>query len=1130
MPVKLNSEQQAVVQSDASRIVVSAGAGSGKTRTLVERFVDRVLRMESQEIERPLQRILLITFTEKAAGELVERVRARLLDAGRPDLAREVDDSWISTIHGFCNRIVRRHALELGVDPAFTVLAETESGLARTRSFEAAAVSLLDDPDVAELIESCNLAILRDSVLSGHDTVRSKGLQVTDVAPTAPGDIKRALRALVEATGRLLPEYRSVAATDTALDNIATFELRAALAAEALGLLGDGVDDRDPAVRGALVAIADTKTGKRGSERAQEIIAELGDAAWNVHVALLDCCAARWSAAWIRLLGAFDEAYTGEKDHAGAVDFEDMQLLTRRLWIQRPEAAARYAGQFIEVMIDEFQDTNRLQVEATEPVIGERACYVGDVQQSIYGFRDADVTLLRDLFAGAQGDGSGEACRLTVNYRTHPAILSAINRMFADPIFTGQAYQHLAHDAPHPSAVDWPADRPRVEVIVADKTSCDSGTWRDVEASALADRLREIVDAGWAKAGDIVVLIRAATKMGVYAAALKSRGFDVLAPAAGGLYNTREVADVRALLKVLVNPGDTEGIVGLLAGGFGGVSDDGLVSIMSRKDGPWAAMGAADALPLSPADTHRVRLIHTTLERLRELQGRIRLADAILHAAGVLGAGGGLLEEPSGWANVQKVARLAADFEMRTPADPGACLEYLAQRELYVKKEAVGVTAVEGADAVRIMTVHAAKGLEFPVVAVADLGHAGVNCSDLVVLAESRGATVAALQGPKELRCGSGDGSTAWRQAVSATSATDREEENRVFYVACTRAEQALVLAGSCDPAKLPADGTMIQRVLSVIGLDGTEDTAVTVVDGSGAGERVEACGETPDPGHSASFTKSVIEGEQEQGGERPADPLPTPVDLAPPREMSYTAFALYESCAYRFFAERMLGVGTVEPPRDEDPLAFGSALHAAMELLSDGEQLDDDRLRALAKACRLTERHIGRLRTAVDAVAGSGVRHCAERGRPEVDFAVCVSDVVVRGSMDLLVQDGDLATVLDYKSGSTWDAEEGRYRAQAEVYAFALLSGGVDRVEVRFVHVEAGCEQEVFRFTHEDRSAIQARLESALARMRAGEFPRLGAFHERYCADCPVSGSLCPVVHPGRRSGGRGDRRPAAR
>lgn len=1122
MPTQLNDAQRSVITSEASRIVVSAGAGSGKTRTLVERFVDRVLRFEAEGLDDVMRRILLITFTEKAAGELVERVRSRLLEQERPDLAREVDDSWISTIHGFCNRIVRRHALELGVDPGFAVFGETDAGLARTEAFESAAVSLMTDPDVAELLETWSVEDLRSSVLSGYDTVRSRGRLATDVHAAPPGDVAHALRVLIDETHRLLPEYRDQGQSATVLENTAVFERREALAGIMLASLATAGDLREPALAAATEELLGSKAARRGSDRAKEITEALNECLAGVRAAILDCRAAANSRGWLELLRAFDERYTHAKDVAGALDFEDMQLLTRRLWIQRPEAAQRYARQFVEVMIDEFQDTNQLQVEATGPVIGTRACYVGDVQQSIYGFRDADVTLLRDRFDAAVGDPDSQACRLTVNYRTHPDVLGAINEVFSDDVFSGQRHQSLDHDADLVRPDLWPQDRPRVEVIVADKSLCESGTWRDLEASALAGRLRSMVDQGLAEPGEIVVLTRAATTMGVYAAALEAQGFEVLAPAAGGLYGTREAADLRALLRVLANPLDTEGVLCLLAGGLGGLSDDALLAILGTRDGegPWEMLGQASHLGLSAADTRRAALIHATVERLRAAQGHIRLADAILHAAAALGREGGLLGEATGWPNVQKVARLAAEFELSTPADPAAFLEYLSLREQFVKKEAVGVTASEGMDAVRLMTVHAAKGLEFPVVVVADLGHAGTHRTADVLLVPDREGLVAAVRGPKELRGDSGDGSAAWRAAAAAESETDRDEENRVFYVACTRAQRALLLTGACDFTKDPGDATMIERLLAVVG-QGSDRIAVDIVEPSVS----EADEESP----AADVSGPEVLGEREASApvdEWPeasdAEPLPEPIELAPPAEMSYTAFALYEACAYRFFAERMLRIGSVDEPRAEDPLALGSAVHAALELMARGEDPDDARLEALALACRVPASQRPRLLAAVEAVLESDVASVIRRGLPEVDFAVRVSDTIVRGSMDLLWRDGEHATVLDYKTGATWDAVQGRYRAQAEIYAFALLTAGVTSVEVRFVHVESGCQQESFRFGPDDAPAVRSRLGLALERMRAGDFPRLTAFNERFCADCPVSGGLCPVVHPGGKRGTR--------
>lgn len=1130
MAPELNTAQRAVVESEAQRIVVSAGAGSGKTRTLVERFVDRVLRFERQGLDDVMRRILLITFTEKAAGELVERVRGRLLEAGRPDLARAVDESWISTIHGFCNRIVRRHALELGVDPGFTVLGETEAGIARTAAFESAALALAGDPEVDRLVQEWSIATLRESILRGHDTARSKGRLVTDLLPVPPGDIRGPLRSLIDTTRQLLPEYREYGSSATGADNVDTFERRAAAAAQALAALAEGAGLADDSVREPLDSILGGKAAKRGSARAKELIEELNGLVTALRGAVIDAVAAQDSRGWLKLLGAFDERYTGAKADVGALDFEDLQLLTRRLWVQRPEAAQRYARQFLEVMIDEFQDTNQLQVEATGPVIGTRACYVGDVQQSIYGFRDADVTLLRDLFDGASGDDDAAACKLTVNYRTHPQVLHAINEIFSNAVFSGSRHQSLDHEAEAGVPDSWPEAEPRVEVIVADKSACDSGTWRDVEAAALAARLRAIVDAGWCSAGEIVVLTRAATKMGLYASALEAEGFEVLAPAAGGFYGTREVADMRAFLKVLANPLDTEGVIGLLAGGLGGVSDDALLllALNAAEDGPWGAMEHADELGVSDADRDRIQLVHGTVERLRKLQGRIRLADAILHAAAVLGCDGGLLGEPAGWANTQKLARIAAEFESSTPADPAAFLEHLEQREQFVKKESVGVTAAEGADAIRLMTVHAAKGLEFPVVVVADLGHSGVHTIPDVILASDGDVLRVAVRGPKDLRCESGDGSSYWKAAAVASASADRDEENRVFYVACTRAQRALLLTGSRDTNKPLGDSTMIERLLTAVE-QGASGVRLTAVD---PGEGAESPGEAYPQDHDLAPSSDDLASEETRGeapvpavqqvavdgGHRRLEPLPEPEDIQPPAEMSYTAFALYESCAYRFFSERMLRVGSVGAHDGENPLALGTAVHTALELIARGETVDTARLEAISASGGLSTAQHSRLSTAVAAVLDSDVADLIEAGTPEVDFAVDVSGVVVRGSMDLLVRSGGTATVLDYKTGTEWDVEQGRYRAQAEIYAFALLSAGMRSVDVRFVHVEAGCAQESFRFNPQDADAIRSRLERSLERMRAGQFPRLAAFHGRYCADCPVSGGLCPVVHPGHR------------
>lgn len=1103
----LNPGQREAVDSRQRRIVVNAGAGSGKTKVLAERFADAVLEGETLEDPHPVRSILLITFTDKAAGELTERVRRVLLERGRPDLAREVDGAWISTIHGFCARLVRRHALELGVDPSFGVLADPQVGVVQRESFETAAAEMLSDPGLARLMEIHGPEVLRSTVLASYDRVRSIGAAVEDVTSEDPPDLGVALRESAATLRDTLAAYKGLSPTATLEANTVAF----AGALAKMEMLGSrSLDGRAAfdtaglrAYRGAL----------RGSEDVKELTRAANEALDRAAGCGVDALAALHTASWRGLLMVYGRVYEDAKATLGVLDFEDLQLLTRRLWREDPSAGQRYSRQFRQVMVDEFQDTNELQFEAIEPVAAQALCLVGDVQQSIYRFRDADVSLFIGQRASAEALPDGRACELTVNYRSHPDLLSTLNALFVREGFFGSGYLHLTDAGGRSSRIRWPEDEPRAELILVDKADWESIGWREAEARALARRLRDLVDDGRMVADDIVVLVRATTTMHPYIDALRALGFDVYAGDAGGFHATPEVADARALLRVLANPLDGEGVLRLLAGGLGGLSDDALSLLAaSNQDADlWAALPAAAELGMAARDVERARLVRETIDLLREKQGRMRLADAILYAVSALGPGGGCLGRKGARGNLRKVARLAAEFEKITPADPAAFLRYLADRETYVRKEASVGSAVEGVGAIRVMTIHGAKGLEFPVVVVADLGHGAMNQHDAFMITKSGGSLVASGRVGK---AGAPDGApdaTAWRRAVDEEAHLDLEESKRVFYVACTRAEQVLILSGSAPLAKEPGTSTDIDRLRAAIadaGPAGVPGLAVTVVTSADEEALLEQGGSTtPDPL------------DRQPGEPAPLAILRAPEPIAPLAETSYTALLLYERCGYRFFAERMLGVGSVDIVDGADPRAFGSALHAALQTVADGRGIDDERIQALARAHRLPAGAGTRLRGAIEAFAASEAGALSGPGRAEVPFAVRVGGGLVVGSMDLVAREGDEAQVVDYKTGSSPDADLARYTAQAEIYALALLVDGCRSVIVRFVRVEAGCVETVLRFTGSDRSRIGARVEASFARMTRREFPRRSSFDAQVCPECPVSGSLCPVTHPGVRA-----------
>jgi len=1103
----LNTGQQVAVDSTARRIVVSAGAGSGKTRVLAVRFADAVLAGERNGETAPMRSVLLITFTEKAAGELVERVRRVLLERGRADLAREVDEAWISTIHGFCARIVRRHALELGIDPAFGILADPQVGVVRREALEHAATERLADPGIARLMEVHGPEVLRTTTRTAYGRIRSMGAEVADVTSCAPPDLAGALRALAPALRETVEAYKDLGPTQTIVSNTEGFAAAIAVA--------ERLAAREPDASAAYEA-ADLhrsyKGAMRGGEEMKQLTAAANDALERASQTGVDTLAAADAASWLGLLDAYARSYEEAKTALGVLDFEDLQLLTRRLWRERPASAERYARQFAQVMIDEFQDTNELQFEAIRPVAGRGLCMVGDVQQSIYRFRDADVGLFIDQRRTAETDVDAESCRLTVNYRSHPELLATLNRLFEGSGFFGADYLHLDDAGERPSTVTWPAGEPRTEAILVEKAGWEGNAWREAEARALARRLRELVDEGRMAPDDIVVLARAMTKAGVFVDALRAEGFEVFAGDAGGFYLTPEVADARSLLRVLAYPLDGEGVLGLLAGGLGGLSDDALYALAaSRPDADlWAALPVAGELGLGVRDAERAAIVSETIDLLRARQGRIRLADAILYAVSVLGPGGGCLARSGARGNLRKTVRLAAEFERETPADPAAFLRYLADRETYIRKESSAGSAIEGAGAIRVMSVHGAKGLEFPVVVLADLGHGADHTSDPFTVVKEDGSLIAAANVSKAAP-EKAPKASAWKRGDEEDGRLDLEESKRVFYVACTRAEQVLILTGSAHLDKPAGDKTDVDRLRAAIahagpgGVPGLRVTEITVAEEEALPE-IRARGAVRQP------TRDVGPGE-------PPMVLRAPDPIAAPKETSYTALALYERCAYRFFAERMLGVGSIEIVGGDDPRALGSALHGALQTLAQGRAVDAERLRALAATHGLADAGTARLKTAIDAFTASPAGPLLASGTPEVPFAVRVAGGIVAGSMDLVVRDGDRVTVVDYKTGSSAGADAARYAPQAEIYALALLVSGCTRVTVRFVRVEADCEETVLAFTMADRARIVARVEEAFARMSRGEFERLAAFDATVCPDCPVSGGLCPVVHPGARA-----------
>ncbi len=476
MKMRLAPEQDAVVHAEAGDIFVAAAAGSGKTRVLVARFVAAVLGEIPGAEACGVTDVLAVTFTDKAAGEIAERVRGSLLQEGKDAEARRLDQAWVSTIHGMCSKILRRYAFEAGLDPRFTVATQVEAGILEQEAFEEAARALMEsDPGVEQLITDFGSMRVASMVSNAHRALRSMGRAPADLR-TAALPSTSMLRDWQDAFAEIAAEYPRVGSTQTCHDGARAARARS----DALGELRASADPQ-VAVRDALRVFASAAFQKRGSQDVKDLAESAKTLAATAQGALAQIPAGPYEQALVRVISAFDERYEALKTCRGVLDFEDLQLKTAELLETHPRVSAAYRAAFKLVMIDEFQDTNALQLRIAKALSSDDLLTVGDDKQSIYRFRHADVGVFRSL---AESVPSIRVLRS--NYRSHPDVIGAINEIFSDQTFFGDDFISLGAMREEESPYPWSEAEPRVQMLLTDSQGALADDKRAMEATTIA--------------------------------------------------------------------------------------------------------------------------------------------------------------------------------------------------------------------------------------------------------------------------------------------------------------------------------------------------------------------------------------------------------------------------------------------------------------------------------------------------------------------------------------------------------------------------------------------------------------------------------------------------------------------
>lgn len=1106
----LNERQLKIATTLDAPLFVEAGAGSGKTFTLTQR-VAWALSPGSGADGAPfldaLGQVLVITFTEAAAREIKERVRSTLRRAQMGEAALAVDEAWISTIHGMCSRILHRYALDLGLDPSFTVAGTSQAQALFDGAMDSVMRAARADESFSPLFDAFDLGVFSPSGYTGAmgvvERLVRKGRSLVDgldgLAP-APSD-PRALGELVCALAARMEELGACKLTPKALEKVVpALEAVRACAGHAPGAL---VPEE---VAATLAGVSLPRSSKAIADELAAVKSALalarGEAEFLSVAPLAD--------AFLELARRVEARYDELKLAEGCLDNDD--LVRRALLAVRDneQVRAAFEGRFRLVMVDEFQDTDEMQLSLISLLAGEggrHLCTVGDAQQSIYRFRGADVGVFR-----GRGEGVDEAgtVRLDTNYRSHADVLALVERVSAGRTGapgTMTGFMHLDHNPGRKDAYK-ARDLPRIDLeVVSGNGSADARA--DALASQVADALARYRDHG-EKPGDMALLLGATTRADRYIDAIRARGMECVVTGGSTFTSTDEVKVVRALLHVLANPADTQsGLFPLLASEVFGLDATDFCELGTRTqdklDAPTKRSIERGLMTLELYGGHvpsaRLTRAHEVLVRaLDEVRWR-PVADVladVVRASGWLArleAGGaeGLARAANVLAAVRYVRDLTCELGLGAARAATEFDLWLAASKI-APASLAAAEGEGGAGTVRVMTIHASKGLEFPVCAVAecwsnpriDSGIALGPVEDGACRFVIRPKEVPKLDDidPEEL-VASADRSrqlplaARFRATLDADAEAEAEEKARLLYVALTRAREALVVGVSAPWSKAGVSYQLSATALEALDVDplaegesfadygGSEPARVfcTVVEKAapGTGDEDEAEVPTPAP---EPFDLYEVE--------------PEPAGVAGTWRAREGVFSY--SSVHALLEAKAPGARAGVPAQDvraaEDEGApacadadratnLGSAFHQlAQAMVESGRAPSDRQVLAAARLWNLSERALARLRVALARWEGSDIRAEAlgwDVVRAEVPFFQGVESEYgdyLEGAIDLLATDaeGSKALVVDYKTGDaglTPDEVRARHALQAEFYAGVLLREGFSQVSCAFVCVE---------------------------------------------------------------------------
>jgi ATP-dependent helicase/nuclease subunit A len=1117
----LTKEQKTAVTTLDTDVCVTAGAGSGKTLVLALRYIE-ILRRGLAEVGD----IVAITFTEKAAKEMRERIRAYCdqeiaQSVGKPELLkkwrghkRDLEGARISTIHGLCSRILRENPVEAGVDPEFNVIDENAATILASQVVDDAVESLLvsGDAHLRRIIEEYGVrrtkVFLRYLLgrLEDAESARILFEQRDDKSlidfygerlADAQAEIARALSVRDEWKGAVGVLSRNPCKNTS--DKLYPFW---SLALEAAHEIRKAKTNRDAADGAAKMLGIKLNVGSAGNWddlrkvkealRALREMVEPHEESLSAKIGEDDIAGIRLARDFLAVHAAVKTQYETAKNETGALTFEDLEIKTRDLLVAKLAVRHELQRNMRFILVDEFQDVNPIQHDIIWRLAGKadsgkargaspNLFFVGDDKQSIYRFRGADVTVFTKT--RAEIDNVGRTVSLDTNFRTVPEGVSFANTLFGALMRkdrTSKPY-HAIYENIKPHRKPLPA-QPFTELNLLrydSEAQIGADALRRMEARAVASRILELTSSGKQQVFDekdkkwitpryrhIALLFRKLQgRLYAYERAFQEANIPYHVTAGSDFYERPEVQDVLNMLRVIDNPGDDYALAGVLRSSLFAMSDEALYWLSTLKGGSFAEKfrSGAECREMPPEERQKLDGARKAIALLRPLKDRVSLPELINRILDSTGFEAVLATTFNGArkiANLRKMVEVARSFESSGIFSLRDFIRYIGDFLTQEMRESQAPVEEEEQDVVRIMTVHKAKGLEFPIVIIPDICPKSDRIPDRgqIGLSPEIGLSPRLPDRPGRPEPPNG----IYNLYLLEDDLKEQAESKRLLYVATTRARDRLFLSACLRKGEEPR--AWLEDLGSSLNLSFNRAPEPSGSNPSGLVTRELDCMDFEKPlqfRRAASKIQEIIGlvASVKQDPKGAASPLAGRAatlapSLAAKKSFNPTELVEYQYCPRKYYYHFVCGYPQILAGQGKEgdvaAVTVGDISHRLFEMLRPGDrdgQIDE----AIKAEGKFAEAQTKELKDTMrdflrrfDATPLAKTLAAARESWEEVSFAARCDNALIEGKMDRVFRDETGAPhILDYKSDLVPDGKFEdklqRYRLQLGAYAIGL-------------------------------------------------------------------------------------------